>query len=201
MERLIAAFSEPGIGLAGWRPRVPCGTLRYMRTCIRHRVNGGLYFFTVNLAQRHGNTLPVDRIDALRKAFRVTYAERPFDMPAWVVLPDHLHCLWQLPPGDDDCPTRWRLIKSRFSRAIEANEGRKPSRGAKAERGLWQRRYWEHLIRNDAELRAHIDYIHDNPVKHGHATCAAGWPHSSFTRHVRNGVLPPGWAAVSRAGE
>ena len=165
-----------------------------MRTYIRHRAPGGVYFFTVNLAHRRGNTLLVDRMDALRAAFDATRAERPFAMPAWVVLPDHLHCLWRLPPGDDDYPTRWRLIKSRFSRAIQPLERCSDSRRAKSERGIWQRRYWEHHVRDEADLHAHIDYIHINPVKHEHAARAADWPWSSFPRYVRRGVLPANWA-------
>ena len=116
-------------------------------------------------------------------------------MPAWVVMPEHLHCIWRLPPGDDDYSTRWRLIKSRFSRAIAPTERRTKSRIAKRERGIWQRRYWEHLIRDDADLRAHIDYIHFNPVKHGYAPSAAAWPHSSFHRYVQAGLLPRDWAS------
>jgi putative transposase len=175
-----------------------------MRTYLRNRSPGGLYFFTVNLAERQGNYLLVDRIDALQAAFRATRLERPFAMPTWVVLPDHLHCLWRLPTGDADYSTRWRLIKSRFSRVIAATEQRNPSRRAKAERGVWQRRYWEHLVRDEADLRAHIDYIHINPVKHGHAERAAGWLHSSFHQYVHRGILPMNWGCdvdSLRAGE
>lgn len=165
-----------------------------MRTYLRRRVPGGLYFFTVNLAERQGNRLLVDHIDALDAAFRMTRTSLPFAMPGWVVLPDHLHCLWRLPPGDDDYPTRWRLIKSRFSRAFATTEPRNASRMAKGERGLWQRRYWEHVIRDDADLSSHLDYIHLNPVKHGHAARVADWQHSSFHRHVARGTLSADWA-------
>jgi len=166
-----------------------------MRTYLRDRTPGGTWFFTVNLAERRGNSLLVERIDALRAAFRLTQCERPFAMPAWVVLPEHLHCIWRLPSGDDDYSTRWRLIKSRFSRALAPADRRNPSRIAKHERGIWQRRFWEHLIRDEADLRAHIDYIHFNPVKHGHAPCAADWPHSSFDHYVHAGLLPHDWAS------
>src|SRR3546814_1806054 len=98
---------------------------------------------------------------------RRTCLERPFTTIAWVVLPEHLHCLWRLPAGDDDYATRWRLIKSRFSREIPRIERRSASRLAKAERGVWQRRYWEHLVRDETDLHAHVNYIHINPVKHG----------------------------------
>ncbi len=112
-----------------------------MRTYVRARVQGGIYFFTVNLAERHGNTLLVDHIDALKDAFGRTRQDHPFTMPAFVVLPEHFHCLWRMPPGDDDFPTRWRLIKSRFSRSLPNVERRSESRQDKNERGIWQRRY------------------------------------------------------------
>ena len=165
-----------------------------MRTYIRHREPGGCYFFTLNLAERRGNSLLVDRVDALREAFRATREDRPFAMEAIVVLPDHLHCLWRLPLGDVDYSTRWRLIKSRFSRRIGAAERRSSSRVAKGERGLWQRRYWEHLIRDEGDWRRHLDYIHFNPVKHGYTERVEDWPYSSFHRYVREGILPSDWA-------
>ena len=168
-----------------------------MRSYLRMRATAGVYFFTVNLAERRGNTLLVDRVDALRDAFRRTRAERPFALEAVVVLPEHLHCLWRLPPGDDDFPTRWRLIKSRFSRAVATEERRTQSRRRKGERGLWQRRYWEHLIRDDDDYRHHLDYIHFNPVKHGHVRCAGDWPHSSLARWIARGVYEPGWGCGS----
>ena len=165
-----------------------------MRTYLRNRTLGGTYFFTVNLAERHGNRLLVANIEALSAAFRQTRIERPFSMPAWVVLPEHLHCVWRLPPGDDDYPTRWRLIKSRFARAIPKGEHRNASRIAKAERGIWHRRYWEHLIRDEGDLHAHIDYIHANPMKHGHVERVRDWPHSSFHGYVAKWMLPSDWA-------
>jgi putative transposase len=166
-----------------------------MLTYIRARVQGGTYFFTVNLAERHGNTLLVDRIDALKQAFRRTRQDHPFAMPAFVVMPEHLHCLWKLPTGDDDFPLRWRLIKSRFSRAIAKGERCSPSRVGKNERGIWQRRYWEHLVRDETNLHRCLDYIHHNPVKHGHADRAIDWPHSSFRHWVEQGRYSADWAA------
>lgn len=165
-----------------------------MRTYLRNRTAGGTYFFTVNLAERRDNRLLVDNIEALRAAFWQTRIERPFRMPGWVVLAEHLHCLWRLPPDDHDYATRWRLIKSRFSRAIPGTEFRHPSRTAKSERSIWQRRYWEHLIRDQDDLRRHVDYIHFNPVKHGHAARAVDWPHSSFHAYAAKGWLPHDWA-------
>ena len=110
-------------------------------------------------------------------------------------LPDHLHCVWRLPEGDTNYPTRWRLIKSRFSRAIPANEHVSPSRWKKSERGLWQRRYWEHLIRDELDLHLHLDYIHFNPVKHGLVSQVRDWPHSSFHRFVDAGHYEVDWGA------
>lgn len=171
-----------------------------MRTYMRSRVKGGTYFFTVNLAERHGNTLLVDHINALKAAFQRTRQDLPFAMPGYVVLPEHLHCLWRLPDDDDDFPTRWRLIKSRFSRSLPAGERRSRSRIGKNERGFWQRRYWEHLVRDEADFRRCLDYIHYNPVKHGHAAHACDWPHSSFRHWVARGVYPMDWAATGDGG-
>ncbi len=156
-------------------------------------VPGGTYFFTVNLLERR-RTLLTDHIDSLRNAFAQAKAARPFLMPAYVVLPDHLHCLWRLPPGDDDIATRWRHIKTTFSRSLPNTERLSERRRCKSERGIWQRRYWERLIRDEADYRLHFDYIHYNPVKHGHAATAADWPHSSCRHWLLRGVYPEGWA-------
>jgi putative transposase len=131
----------------------------FMRSYIRIRLKGGCYFFTVNLAERHGNDLLLRHIEALRAAFRETRRDHPLAIKGLVILPDHLHCLWQLPPDDDDFPMRWRLIKSRFSRRIETGERISKSRQRRGERGIWQRRYWEHGIRDERDYRTHLDYI------------------------------------------
>ncbi|BBL70644.1 REP-associated tyrosine transposase [Methylogaea oryzae] len=120
---------------------------------IRAYVPGGCYFFTVGLLERRRGLL-TENIDALRAAFRAVRAQRPFRIDAIVVLPDHLHCLWTLPPGDTDYSTRWRLIKSAFSRAIAPGERLSDRRLLKKERGLWQRRFWEHAIRDF--YRSHV---------------------------------------------
>lgn len=156
-----------------------------MRTFLRNRVPGGTYFFTVNLARRSDNTLLVDHIDALRRAYRITCAERPFETVAIVILPEHLHALWRLPPGDADYSTRWRLLKGRFSHAVDHHELRNRSRRHKQEQGIWQRRYWEHTIRDDTDLQHHVDYIHNNPVKHGWCGAPEQWAFSSFQRHAK----------------
>jgi putative transposase len=101
------------------------------------------------------------------------------------VLPDHLHAIWSLPEGDADFPLRWRLIKAAFSRGLPRSEAVSTSRSYKSERGIWQRRYWEHAIRDQSDFNRHVDYIHLNPVKHGHAARAKEWPYSSYHRMVR----------------
>ncbi len=133
----------------------------------RAKLEGATYFFTVNCAERHGNHLLVDPIDLLRQIFRKIKSEHPFEIDAMVVLPEHLHCIWTLPPDDADYKTRWALIKAGFSRVMPAGERRSTSRIERGERGIWQRRYWEHLIRDDQDFERHVDYIHWDPVKHG----------------------------------
>jgi putative transposase len=134
----------------------------------------------------------VEEIERLRAAYRLAQSRRPFETVAICILPDHLHAIWALPDGDNDFSTRWALIKSGFSRGIEARP-RSPSKIVKREKGIWQRRYWEHAIRNEDDLERHIDYIHFNPVKHGHVSRVADWPHSSFHRYVEQGLLKLDW--------
>ena len=124
----------------------------------------------------------------------------PFEVNAIVVLPDHLHAIWTLPDGDGDYALRWRLIKTTFSRAQPQLERRSDSRKAKHERGIWQRRYWEHRIRDERDMSAHVDYVHINPLKHGHVSRVRDWPWSSFHSHVRAGVLPADWGDAPDIG-
>ena len=148
-----------------------------MPNYLRPKATGARVFFTVCLAVRGGDTL-VREVAALRRAVAETRAERPFGIEAWVVLPDHLHCVWQMPAGDGDFSTRWRLIKSRFSMRLPKGPLR-PSHAARQERGIWQRRFWEHHIRDEADLAAHVWYCHSNPVRHGLVERPEDWPHSS----------------------
>ncbi|KKW68812.1 transposase [Lampropedia cohaerens] len=159
---------------------------------IRARVPGGQFFFTVALLERRRRLL-TDHIDILRDAFRQVRRDRPFSIDAIVILPDHLHCIWTLPEGDADFSTRWRLIKTRFARQLPTGERLSLRRQRKGERAIWQRRFWEHTIRSEAERAAIVDYIHFNPVKHGHVQRVRDWPHSSFHRYVRDGLLPEDW--------
>ena len=159
----------------------------------RHRFKGGVYFFTVNLAERNRELL-TERIDVLRESFRMVKTQHPFKIDAVVVLPEHLHTIWTLPEGDDDFSCRWRQIKSHFSRHIEKGERIAKSRKRKNERGIWQRRFWEHRIKDEEDFIKHVDYIHYNPVKHGYVPFVIDWPHSSFHDYVKRGVLPHHWA-------
>jgi putative transposase len=163
----------------------------------RNFIPGGSFFFTVNLAERRSRLL-TENIGALRAAFRETKAKHPFSIEAIVVLPDHLHAIWSMPDGDGDFATRWRLIKSRFSHALPQGEPISASRRSKGERGIWQRRYWEHTLRDENDFARHADYIHFNPVKHGHAARVADWPFSSFHRMTKLGVYPADWAGDAR---
>jgi len=151
-------------------------------------IPGGTYFFTATLEDRSQRLL-TENIDALRRAYRYVREQHPFETAAIVVLPEHLHCVWTLPPGDQDFPMRWRLLKSHFTRQLtDAGAGRR-----KGERAVWQRRFWKHAIRDDADLEKHVNYIHANPVKHGLVTDADDWPHSSWQRWKRDyaSALPP----------
>ena len=159
----------------------------------RNKVTGGCYFFTANLADR-SQALLVEHIDVLRNAFDYARNRYPFTINAIVVLPEHLHTIWTLPADDSDFALRWRLLKAAFSRALPRAEPRSDSRRSKHERGIWQRCYWEHLIRDEADYSKHVDYIHINPVKHGLVARVEDWPYSSFHRYVRAGTLPIDWA-------
>jgi putative transposase len=159
----------------------------------RNYLSGGTYFFTFNLLERSSGLL-VERIDALREAVRKVKASRPFHIDAWVVLPDHMHAVWTLPPDDSDYSGRWRAIKIAFAKAMPKTECLSAVRAARGERGIWQRRFWEHTIRDEQNYRAHVDYVHINPVKHGLVARVRDWPHSSFYRHAESGIYAPDWA-------
>jgi REP-associated tyrosine transposase len=156
-------------------------------------IPGGCWFFTVNLLERR-QTLLVDHIAALREAVAKTLQSRPCTIDAFVVLPDHLHAVWTLPPGDSDFSTRWRLIKGLFAAALPKRERLSDVRAARNERGIWQRRFWEHLIRDEADYARHVEYCYINPLKHGLVTRVCDWPHSSFHRDVGTGIVPLDWA-------
>ena len=156
---------------------------------------GATWFFTVNLLHRSGNDLLVRDIDVLRACVARERVRRPFAIRAFVVLPDHMHWIWTLPDGDADYSTRWRRIKTEFARAQPLGEPRSAVRKKRGERAIWQRRFWEHLVRDETDFRRHVEYIHYNPVKHGWARCVADWAHSSFHHFVERGVYSEDWGA------
>jgi putative transposase len=168
---------------------------QYIRPC----VPGASVFFTLALADRQSDLLVRDVV-RLRQAVRQTQADWPFAIVAMVVLPDHLLAIWQMPENDTDYATRWRLVKARFSAGHAAAEHRAPSKISKGEKGIWQRRYWEHHIRNDADLAAHVRYCWINPVKHGLVARAVDWPYSSIHRDIRRGMAEPEWSGDVHEG-
>lgn len=160
-------------------------------------MGGATYFFTVVTYRRQPLLTQPEVMDALREAFRSVKYAHPFEMEAVILLPDHLHALWTLPAGDEDFSRRWAMIKRLVSRV--AGHLAAPvatfSMKTRHESGFWQRRFWEHLIRDDEDYARHMDYIHFNAVKHGHAARPADWPHSNFQRCVRRGLYPADWAS------
>ncbi len=143
----------------------------------------------------------VTHIGALRAAVRRVRARSPFHIDAWVVLPDHMHCIWTLPESDADFAGRWREIKKAFSKNLPASEPRSAVMTTRGERGIWQQRYWEHTIRDEADYATHMDYTHFNPVKHGCVAHPEEWQFSSFRRCVEVGIYPAGWAGGDREPE
>ncbi|MCH8964118.1 MAG: transposase [Planctomycetes bacterium] len=165
-------------------------------------VAGATFFFTVVTNFRKPILRGPQAVEALRFAFADVRRNHPFDIDATVILPDHLHCIWTMPPDDDDFAMRWRLIKGQFTRRYLQRGGSETalsqSRRRHNERGVWQRRYWEHLIHDDQDLDMHMDYIHYNPVKHGLAECPHHWPFSSFNKWVERGAYEPDWCCACR---
>lgn len=163
----------------------------------RRRVPGGTYFFTVVTTRRASFLCDPSARVLLRNCLRKTRENHPFTIDAIVLLPDHLHTIWTLPPGDCDYSLRWSSVKGNFTRrwlrADGAERAIRSGRRSERRREVWQPRFMEHTIRDDEDRIAHFDYLHYNPVKHGLVRCPRDWPHSSFHRHVREGVYPPNW--------
>src|SRR4051794_16630508 len=164
----------------------------------RNFVPGGTFFFTVTLADRSSKIL-VDHVDLLREALRVARRERPFVIDAIVILPEHLHAIFTLPPDDADFSGRWRRIKGHFSSAL-IDAGIELKRNANGSLALWQKRFWEHTIRNENDFARHVDYVHFNPIKHRLVSRVCDWPHSSFHRYVREKLLAQDWAGDAGKG-
>jgi putative transposase len=142
----------------------------------RRAWTGRCWFFTVSLLDR-SSTILTERIDALREAVQWTLQRYPFHTDAFAVLPDHIHAVWTLPLDDSDFPIRWRMIKSRFARTIPKEGAVSRSRQARGERGIWQRRFWEHLIRSEQDYSRHVEYCYINPVKQSCVVCRTGHIH------------------------
>jgi len=164
----------------------------------RAKIPGGTYFFTVKTFERKPILTQEPYRTALRQTIFEVRATLPFESIAWILLPDHLHTVWQLPEGDANFSLRWSLIKQRVTRHCADETGSASitrSRQKRREGTIWQRRFWEHVIRDDTDLEHHIDYIHYNPVKHGYVARVIDWPYSTFHRYVRRGVYPADWAS------
>jgi putative transposase len=161
----------------------------------RNRHPSGIYFFTVTLKSRQ-STLLTDQINILQNKIQLTKLEKPFKTIAAVILPDHIHALWQLPTGDSNYSVRWQNIKSLFTMKLN-KAGFNLNKDDRGEYKLWQRRFWEHTIKSEEDLHAHINYIHYNPVKHGLVTRVIDWPYSSFHSFVKKGILEEDWYAFS----
>jgi putative transposase len=166
----------------------------------RWYIPGGTYFFTIVTQERLRIFHDPIAVRLLGQVMRAVRVQLPFHTIAIVLLPDHLHCVWSLPVGDCEFSNRWKLIKGSFTEewlAAGGSEARStPSKIRKGEHGVWQRRFWEHQIRDEFDLERHVDYIHYNPVKHGYVARPSDWPWSSFSHHVRLGQYPSDWGAV-----
>jgi putative transposase len=165
---------------------------------------GSSYFFTVVSYRRQPILCDTSIRVALRNAIEAERALHPFTIEAWVLLPDHLHCVWTLPEGDADFSTRWMKIKRAVSLTC-GDEYRRDdllsaSKLKHRESTIWQRRFWEHKIRDEEDFARHVDYIHFNPVKHGHVQRAMDWPYSTFHRYVRDGGYAQDWAGMAEGG-
>ncbi|MBX3412115.1 MAG: transposase [Pirellulales bacterium] len=166
----------------------------------RFFVPGGTYFFTLVTAARRPVFQNEKAVRLLGSIMRAVLTAHPAETIAIVVLPDHLHAIWALPSGDCDYSMRWRNIKRDFTIAWLASGGHEPDSSSEkkreSRRGVWQRRFWEHTIRDEYDLEAHFDYVHYNPVKHGLVPAARDWPWSTFHRYVATGHYPPTWATA-----
>lgn len=163
----------------------------------RSQAKGATFFFTVVTHERRRFLRHEANAALIREAFRYAFNQHPFLIDAFVLLPDHLHCIWTLPENDNDFSLRWRLIKSYFSRKCgdEFKGLQTANRLNKGEQAVWQHRFWEHQIRDDRDLIRHVEYIHYNPVKHGLVKAPNAWPHSTFHRYVKQGIYHSDWGA------
>lgn len=159
----------------------------------REYIAGGVYFLTINLLDRNSQLL-LQNIQHLKWSIKETQKTHPFELNAIVVLPEHFHMIITLPEKDSNFSIRIRKIKSLFSRQVSKNDVINNSRYKKRERGIWQRRFWEHLIRDDDDFEHHVNYIHYNPVKHGYVSKPVEWKYSSIHKFIKKGIITKGWA-------
>ncbi len=165
----------------------------------RDRTPGASFFFTLVTFDRRPLFADGANVDRLRATFARVLRDHPFRIEALVLLPDHLHCIWTLPDADADFALRWNLIKGGFTRSLP-DTAKHPRPGERREQRVWQRRYWEHRLRDEGDFARHCDYIHWNPVKHGLVASPADWLHSTFARFVARGIYPPDWGAHAPDG-
>ncbi len=160
----------------------------------RDKMMGASYFFTVNILDRQSDLL-TRHIDDLRFSYLQMITKYPMQVDAMVVLPDHIHAIWTLPEDDDNYSIRWQTFKVLFSKSIPKDQQshRSESRINKRELGVWQRRFWEHRIRDETDFQRHMDYIHYNPVKHGYVTKVQDWEYSTFHRSLKLGIYESDW--------
>lgn len=170
----------------------------------RADIPGATYFFTVTTYRRQPLLTDPRCRESLHNAINKVRLKMPFDIVAWVLMPDHLHAVWQLPQNDKDFSLRWSLIKQHVTRDCAAwlpRQDLSASRDKRSEGSLWQRRFWEHLIRDETDLARHLDYIHYNPVKHGYVANVADWPCSTFHRYVKEGAYPENWGGMAEVND
>ena len=170
----------------------------------RANIPGATYFFTVVTYRRQALLTDPRCRESLHNAINKVRLEMPFDIVAWVLMPDHLHTVWQLPQNDKDFSLRWSLIKQQVTRDCAAwlpRQNLSASRDKRGEGSLWQRRFWEHLIRDEKDFSRHLDYLHFNPVKHGYVANVADWPYSTFHRYVKEGSYPEDWGGIAEKNE
>ena len=166
----------------------------------RAYTDGGTRFFTVVSCKRNPILCDDPIRAALRKAIKEVQSKYPFTIDAWVLLPDHLHCIWTLPEADSDYAKRWAIIKRRVSidcgDIYNQKKWLRKSSESRRESTIWQRRYWEHQIRDQADFNNHMDYIHYNPVKHGLCDRPDLWPFSTLHRYIKQGLYPSSWTVA-----
>ena len=165
--------------------------------------DGNTYFFTVVTFNRQPILCLKESRRTLRKIINETRSSMPFNIDAWVLMPDHLHCIWTLPQGDIDYSKRWGQIKATYTKRVgnilvNIEQPLSQSRLKHRERNVWQRRFWEHQIRDERDYKMHCDYIHFNPVKHGLVSAPKDWAYSTFKGFEEKGLYPENWGSMEK---